>query len=84
MGKMFDALQKVQREKYVEPEDAVQSSVPEDSVLDDKLVSVFASSSMVTEQFRRLRTRIFKPGDGKRAQNHYGRQCDVKEKAKVS
>lgn len=62
MGKMFDALQKVQREKYVEPEDAVQSSVPEDCVLDDKLVSVFASSSMVTEQFRRLRTHIFKPG----------------------
>jgi exopolysaccharide/PEP-CTERM locus tyrosine autokinase len=62
MGKMFDALQKVQRERYVEPEDEVQSSVPEDSVLDNKLVSVFASSSMVTEQFRRLRTHIFKPG----------------------
>lgn len=62
MGKMFDALQKVQREKYVEPEERVQSPVAEDSVLDDKLVSVFASSSMITEQFRRLRTRIFKPG----------------------
>jgi exopolysaccharide/PEP-CTERM locus tyrosine autokinase len=53
MGKMFDALQKVQREKYVEPEDKVLKSVP-----DDKLVSFFAPSSMVTEQFRRMRTLI--------------------------
>ena len=58
MGKMFDALQKVQREKYMQSEDAFQESVPEDLVLDDKLVSVFAPSSMVTEQFRKLRTHI--------------------------
>ena len=58
MGKMFDALQKVQREKYVQSEDEFQESVPEDIVLDDKLVSVFAPSSMVTEQFRKLRTHI--------------------------
>jgi exopolysaccharide/PEP-CTERM locus tyrosine autokinase len=64
MGKMFDALQKVQREKYVESEDEVQKSVPEDLVLDDKMVSFFAPSSMVTEQFRRLRTYIIKPGMG--------------------
>jgi exopolysaccharide/PEP-CTERM locus tyrosine autokinase len=64
MGKMFDALQKVQREKYVESEDKVQKSVPEDLVLDDKLVSFFAPSSMVTEQFRRLRTHIIKPAMG--------------------
>jgi len=64
MGKMFDVLQKVQREKYVEPEpeDEVQKSVPGDLVLDDKLVSFFAPSSMVTEQFRRLRTLIINPG----------------------
>jgi len=62
MGKMFDALQKVQREKYLESEDKVQKTVPEDLVLDDKLVSFFAASSMVTEQFRRLRTHILKPG----------------------
>ena len=64
MGKMFDALQKVQREKNVEPEDEVKKTVPEDLVLDDKLVSFFATSSMVTEQFRRLRTHIFQPGVG--------------------
>ena len=64
MGKMFDVLQKVQQEKYVESEDEVQKSVPENIVLDDKLVSFFATSSMVTEQFRRLRTHIFQPGVG--------------------
>ncbi|MFZ3103159.1 MAG: polysaccharide biosynthesis tyrosine autokinase [Smithella sp.] len=58
MGKMFDALQKVQQEKHVESEDKVQKSVPDDLVLDDKLVSFFAPSSMVTEQFRRMRTLI--------------------------
>ena len=62
MGKMFDALQKVQREKYVGTEDEVQKSIPDDIVLNDKVVSFFAPSSMVTEQFRRLRTLIIKPG----------------------
>ena len=65
MGKMFDALQKVQREKYVETEDDVKKSIPDDLVLNNKVVSFFAPSSMVTEQFRRLRTHIFQPG-GKR------------------
>ena len=64
MGKMFDALQKVQREKYLESEDKIQKSVPDDLVLDDKLVSFFAPSSMVTEQFRKLRTHIIKSGVG--------------------
>ena len=59
---MFDALQKVQREKYVRTEDEVQKSIPDDLVLNDKVVSFFAPSSMVTEQFRRLRTLIIKPG----------------------
>ena len=62
MGKMFDALQKVQREKQVESKDEIKKPVPDDLVLDDKLVSFFATSSMVTEQFRRLRTHIFQPG----------------------
>ena len=62
MGKMFDALQKVQREKYVGTTDEVQKSIPDDLVLNDKVVSFFAPSSMVTEQFRRLRTLIIKPG----------------------
>ncbi len=59
---MFDALQKVQREKYVGTEDEVQISIPDDLVMNDKVVSYFAPSSMVTEQFRRLRTLIIKPG----------------------
>jgi exopolysaccharide/PEP-CTERM locus tyrosine autokinase len=62
MGKMFDALQKVQREKYVGAEDEVNKPIPDDLVLNDKVVSFFAPSSMVTEQFRRLRTIIIKPG----------------------
>jgi exopolysaccharide/PEP-CTERM locus tyrosine autokinase len=62
MGKMFDALQKVQREKYVGTEDEVQKSVPDGLILNDKVVSFFSPSSMVTEQFRRLRTLIIKPG----------------------
>ena len=62
MGKMFDALQKVQREKQVESKDEIKKPVPDDLVMDDKLVSFFATSSMVTEQFRRLRTHIFQPG----------------------
>ena len=61
MGKMFDALQKVQREKNL-GEEEIQKSDQNDLVLNDKVVSFFAPSSMVTEQFRRLRTLIIKPG----------------------
>jgi exopolysaccharide/PEP-CTERM locus tyrosine autokinase len=64
MGKMFDALQKLEREKFPDSEDQ-QRKVPDvalDNALDDRLVSYFAPSSMVTEQFRRLRTHIIKPG----------------------
>ena len=58
---MFDALQKVQREKNL-GEEEIQKSDQNDLVLNDKVVSFFAPSSMVTEQFRRLRTLIIKPG----------------------
>lgn len=64
MGKMFDALQKLEREKIGSTRDVQKPQEPispEDAVLDDKLVSFFAPSSMVTEQFRRLRTHIIKP-----------------------
>ncbi len=63
MGKMFDALQKLEREKILDDIDAVRPAPPTDqeNVLDDKLVSFFAPSSLVTEQFRRLRTHILKP-----------------------
>ncbi|MCX5836523.1 MAG: polysaccharide biosynthesis tyrosine autokinase [Deltaproteobacteria bacterium] len=62
MGKMFDALQKVEREKFGEPQDDSVKATPDDIVLDDKLVSFFQPSSMISEQFRRLRTHIIRPG----------------------
>jgi protein-tyrosine kinase len=62
MGKMFDALQKVEREKYQEPEKVSRKAAPEDMVLDNRLVSFFEPSSMVAEQFRRLRTYVIRPG----------------------
>ena len=62
MGKMYDALRKVERERFGEPVETTAKTTPDDLVLDDKLVSFFAPSSMVSEQFRRLRTHIIKPG----------------------
>jgi len=62
MGKMFDALQKMEREKSEIGIPKEEPSDQEESVLDDKIVSFFAPSSLVTEQFRRLRTHIMKPG----------------------
>jgi protein-tyrosine kinase len=61
MGKMFDALQKVEREKKQELQDDSPKAIPEDIVLDNKLVTFFEPSSLVSEQFRRLRTLIIKP-----------------------
>jgi protein-tyrosine kinase len=63
MGRMFDALQKVEREKKreLQQEESPRIAV-EDFVLDNKLVSFFAPSSMAAEQFRRLRSYIIKPG----------------------
>lgn len=62
MGKMFDALQKIEREKSATEIAETGLFDRQDSILDDKLVSFFAPSSLVTEQFRRLRTHIIKPG----------------------
>jgi protein-tyrosine kinase len=62
MGKMFDALQKVERERYQESEKVSRKASPEDIVLDNRLVSFFEPSSMVAEQFRRLRTYVIRPG----------------------
>jgi protein-tyrosine kinase len=62
MGRMFDALQKVEREKNRELKEESPKIAQEDVVLDNKLVSFFAPSSMASEQFRRLRTYIIKPG----------------------
>jgi exopolysaccharide/PEP-CTERM locus tyrosine autokinase len=60
MGKMFDALQKVENDRFDEIEEAPEKTDPDRTVLDSMLVSHFESSSMVSEQFRRLRTHIFK------------------------
>lgn len=60
MGKMFDALQKVERDRFDEIEEAPVKSDPDSTVLNSMLVSHFESSSMVSEQFRRLRTHIFR------------------------
>lgn len=61
MGKMYDALKKVEREKIIELNEEVSEIVPEETVLDNKIVSFFQPSSLVAEQFRRLRSYIIKP-----------------------
>jgi protein-tyrosine kinase len=62
MGRMFDALQKAEREKNRDLKEEAPKISSDDVVLDDKLVSFFAPSSMASEQFRRLRSYIIKPG----------------------
>ncbi len=106
MGKMYDALQKAERERYRESERVTSIPAQKESVfnkqkvqrehvqeverstyrdtpkenvfdkpkaqpykpiskdmaLDDRLVSYFDPSSMVAEQFKRLRTYVIKPG----------------------
>jgi protein-tyrosine kinase len=62
MGKMYDALQKMEREKFPELKEDTPKAAPDEVVLDDKLVSFFQPSSMVAEQFRRLRQYIIRPG----------------------
>lgn len=62
MGRMFDALQKVEREKNRELQEDAPKVAPDALVLDNKLVSFYAPYSMAAEQFRRLRTHIIKPG----------------------
>jgi protein-tyrosine kinase len=61
MGKMFEALQKAEREKTQEPLEDVNKTSVDDAVLDTKLVSFFEPGSIVAEQFRKLRTDLFKP-----------------------
>lgn len=62
MGKMFDALQKMEREKSAKDVSETELFPALDTVLDDRLVSFFAPSSIIAEQFRRLRTHIIRPG----------------------
>lgn len=60
MGKMFDALEKIEKDRFGEVEEAPAKTDPDSTVLDNMLISHFESSSMVSEQFRRLRTHIFR------------------------
>ncbi|MDP1992309.1 MAG: polysaccharide biosynthesis tyrosine autokinase [Syntrophales bacterium] len=62
MGKMYDALQKVEREKNRVSEEVSPKAAPEDLVLDNRLVSFFEPASMAAEQYRRLRTYVIRPG----------------------
>ena len=64
MGKMFDALRKTELEKSAESaehEEVIREAAPADVVFDDKLVAYYQRASMVSEQFRRLRTYITSP-----------------------
>ena len=61
MGKMFEALQKAEKEKTQEPLEEVSRTTYDDVVLDTKLVSFFQPGSIVAEQFRKLRTDLFRP-----------------------
>jgi len=60
MGKMYEALQKAEKERI--PAISIEPVKPsfDNSVLDDKLVTFFQSGSVVAEQFRKLRTYLFR------------------------
>ena len=62
MGKMFEALQKAEKDRIPEPQEEIAKTTPEDEVLDSKLVSFFQPGSIVAEQFRKLRTYLIRPG----------------------
>src|SRR5512136_3494668 len=61
MGKMFEALQKAEKDKTQEAGEDVTKTTSDDTVLDNKLVSFFQPGSIVAEQFRKLRTFLFRP-----------------------
>lgn len=61
MGKMFEALQKAEKERYQETQEEFIETISDDTVLDSKLVSFFQPGSIVAEQFRKLRTYLFRP-----------------------
>jgi exopolysaccharide/PEP-CTERM locus tyrosine autokinase len=61
MGKMFEALQKAEKERYQETQEELIETTSDDTVLDSKLVSFFQPGSIVAEQFRKLRTYLFRP-----------------------
>ncbi len=62
MGKMFDALQKMEREKTPELREAVPKTAPRDIVFDSRIITYFEPYSLAAEQFRRLKTHIIRTG----------------------
>jgi protein-tyrosine kinase len=61
MGKMFEALQKAEKGRIQDPREEPVKIKVDDTVLDNKLVSFFEPGSIVAEQFRKLRTYLFRP-----------------------
>jgi exopolysaccharide/PEP-CTERM locus tyrosine autokinase len=66
MGKMFEALHKAEKDRIQEPREEPVKTTGDGGVLDNKLVSFFEPGSIVAEQFRKLRTYLFRPD----LQNH--------------
>jgi exopolysaccharide/PEP-CTERM locus tyrosine autokinase len=62
MGKMFEALHKAEKDRIQEPREEPVKTTGDDGVLDNKLVSFFQPGSIVAEQFKKLRTYLFRPG----------------------
>ena len=61
MGKMFEALQKAEKERIQEPQEESIKTLIDGAILDNKLVSFFQPGSIVAEQFRKLRTYLLRP-----------------------
>lgn len=61
MGKMYEALQKAEKERLPEQKPEPVKAAFDSSVLDDKVVTFFQPGSVVAEQFRKLRTYLFRP-----------------------
>ncbi len=64
MGKIFEALQKAEEENIQAFQaDTVNSSL-DNTILDDKLICYYQPGSIVSEQFRKLRTYLLMPAAG--------------------
>lgn len=65
MGKIFEALQKAEEENIqAPPAETIAAISPDNTVLNDQLVCYFQSNSIVSEQFRKLRTYLLMPNLG--------------------
>jgi protein-tyrosine kinase len=62
MGKMYDALQKMEREKHPILEEDAARTTPEEIVFDDKVATYFDPYSLASEQFRKLKNNIMRIG----------------------